>query len=211
MKSYLVVLDGTPISWEAAYSAFHLAARLGSRLIGLASESPAGERTASQWLAEFETGARAAGIAVESRLVPHLDAETLGAQANTTDGVFWGYSAGTSDDDMLTELLASLQCSLWLVPRQTSVRKIVDIPSDPSSGRHSSHFAKLLSRRLGVDLVTIRLSELHPVDGRIPSEHILDRIGEIEPDLLILDRGERTLPLPELSLSPPCLTVFLAS
>ncbi len=56
MRSYLVVLDGTPTSWEAAYSAFHLAARLGWRLVGLAAKSQADERTANQWLAEFETG-----------------------------------------------------------------------------------------------------------------------------------------------------------
>lgn len=209
MKSYLVVLDGTPISWEAAYSAFHLAARLGSRLIGLAAKDPAGERTASQWLAEFETGARAAGIVVESRLVAHLDAETLGAQADATDGVFWGHPAD-APGKMLAELLGGLPCSLWLVPRQTSVRKIVTIASDPTSGHHASHFAELLSRRLGVDLVTLSLSDLQPVQDRIPAELILDRVADIGPDLLILDRAERILPLPELSLSPPCLTVFWA-
>ena len=111
---------------------------------------------------------------------------------------------------MLGDLLGNLPCSLWLVPRQTSVRRIVNITSDPTSDRLGSHFAELLSRRLGVDLVTLSPSDFLPAEGRISAEQILNRVAEVAPDLLILDRSEQTLPWFELSLSPPCLTVLLA-
>ncbi len=208
MKSYLVALEGTPISWAAAYSAFHLAARLGSRLIGLAARVPAGERTAKQWLAEFETGARAAGIPVESRLVINLDADTLVAQADAADGVFLGQT-GAGASDVLAALMEALPSSLWLVPSQASVRRMAYLRSEPSPEEPSPHFANLLSRRLGVDLESRPLTDFGQVGGRIPMEHIVEWVRRARADLLILERGESALPLGELSLSPPCITVFL--
>jgi nucleotide-binding universal stress UspA family protein len=208
MKAYLVVLDGTPISWEAAYSAFHLAARLGSRLIGLAAQTPDGEPAANQWLAEFETGARVAGIAVESRLVVGLDAETLAAQAAAVDGVFCGHPSAASQV-LLGDALDSMKCSLWLVPSQTSVRRIVHLSGEAASGNPVAHFAGLLSRRLGAELTVLPLSEIEPAEGRPLTERILTSLSDINPDLLILGRSDGVLPWRALCQAPPCLTVCL--
>ncbi len=126
------------------------------------------------------------------------------------DGVFLG-QRGNGSSELLGELIASLTCSLWLVPHQTSVRRIVHIQSEPPSGQHTAHFAELLSRRLEVDLVTQSLSDLRPMNGRIPMARIQACVEESGADLLLLDRGDHTLPLRELSHSPPCLTVCLTS
>lgn len=210
MKAYLVVLDGTPSSWEAAYSAFHVAARLGSRLVGLAAKAPEGERTASRWLAEFETGARAAGIPVGSRLVANLDQDTLSVQADGVDGIFWGQRDNPSAR-LLTEAMANLPSSLWLVPHQTSVRRIIQVQAGASTEGGSSHFAALLARRLDVALETVHLTDFDLENGTVPVDQIWRCVEDSDADLLIVDRDQPALPVHQLALNPPCLTVFWVS
>jgi hypothetical protein len=209
MKSYLVVLDGTSISWQAAYSAFHLAARLGSQLIGLAAHRPAGEAAAKRWLAEFETGARAAGIAVESRLVTDLEPEAIAAQAQATDGVFWGWPSEDSAEQ-LPALMEALTCALWLVPRQTSVRRVAHLVSDRTLPAQA-HFVDLLARRLGVELVDLPLVGLDCESDQAAMGDISRKLKETGADLLVFGRGDSAVPVKPLCRFPPCLLLVLPS
>ncbi len=205
-----MLLEGTPASWEAAYSAIHLAARLASRLVGVAGVDAQDERSARQWLAEFETGGRAAGIAVETHLLARLDLDSVLAQAETSDGAFVG-RRGDEPPDMLNALFDSLTTPLWVVPRQVSVRRMAYLGGSDMADSASSRFAHSLSRRLGVELTG--MPPTGPV-GSAPGPSVVEvgaRLAEAGADLAVFERQGEVWPARDLCLQPPCLIACVPS
>lgn len=205
-----MLLEGTPASWEAAYSAIHLAARLASRLVGVAGMDAPDERSARQWLAEFETGGRAAGIAVETHLLARLDPDSVLAQAEANDGAFVG-RRGDEPPVMLNALFDRLTTPLWVVPRQVSVRRMAYLAGPDMADSASSRFAHSLSRRLGVEVTAVPATEsTGPAPG--PSvEEVGARLAMAGADLAVLERRGAAWPARELCLQPPCLIACVPS
>lgn len=121
MQHCLVVLDNSAAAWQTAYMAYDVAARSGSKLMGVVVERDQEDAAARR---KFEAGARAAGIRVTVRSVPALSAETLRPLFAWAQAVFVSRDSLKSPD-ALESLVHELHCPLWIVPQQRTIRRVM--------------------------------------------------------------------------------------
>jgi len=88
MQRFTLIHNGSQQGWQAAYLAFHIAAQLGAPLLVWLVDSATDKKVLAQRATQVEVGGRAAGVAIETRLVMEFPIRTLVENKSTVDGIF---------------------------------------------------------------------------------------------------------------------------
>jgi hypothetical protein len=216
MKSLAVLLDGSHGSWQAVYTALHVAVRTHSRLLALASTSGGGEIGARQLLREFETGARAAGIPYDLRLIRWPQPEDLEGLCRDLDAVFLFRPFGTRADELMA-YYRQLSVPVWIFGTQRSIRRIAVIADNHPSSAVAVAQGRRLAKRMEAGLRGLYLGERLPESAAgtetqsiawelvIRPQMLLDRLAAGEFDLAVFARPVSRIPEQDLCLGAPSL------
>jgi hypothetical protein len=181
MQHYLVVLDDSAAAWQTAYTAYDVAARSGSTLLGVVVE---GQPNGTLVRQKFETGARAAGIRATAHSIPSLSGDSFRALLLQAIAVFIS-QATLTDPELLNNLLRELTCPLWIIPEQRTIRRVMIATTTGAATAPEVELGLSLMRRWGVLLEILVTSDS------------LERLNRNE----ILDDEVSQRVVPELTLS----------
>lgn len=216
MQRCLVVLEDNEAAWQAAYTAYDVAARSGSALVGAVVE-PVPSDPPLRHL--FETGARAAGIRVSAHSIPDLSVESLQGLVPPADAVFIS-RANLTDPEMLDNLLGGLGCPLWIVPEQRTIRRVMVATASGVVATPEMKLGFSLIRRWGIQLEVLvasgsmeRLNQGQALSGDIAQRVVpqlnlsefLKRVSDDEIDLAVLGWPNEVLSIWEASKRANCL------
>jgi hypothetical protein len=225
VKNILVVLDGGSISRQAAYTAYDVAARTGSKLIGAALMALQGQENAEQTLNEFMIGARAAGVGVTGDYFPSLADAWLAFENILIDAVFIAQNC-LENENVLADWSAQGKCPLWIIPEQRDIHRSLvfyDLsPAAPTALRSAMDLAEQL--RLDLTLFVakdgILLDEILPIHSQTgikltlqssqisDSETLFRQIAANKIDLAFIGIPEDQELLRELCQGANCLLVI---
>jgi hypothetical protein len=148
MQRFSLLHTGSAQSWQAAYLAFHIAARLGAPLqVLLIGNSQKNKVSLAQWAAQLETGGRAAGVTIETRLLMGFSMDALKDTITSIDGLF--APRHFVPDGKTAELfLGTFSCPLWIVSQGSDFREMAILVDNFIKDNHMIADIKTLSRRL---------------------------------------------------------------
>jgi hypothetical protein len=220
MQQFMTLFDQYPSSWQAAYTAFDVAARLNAKLISGVLLDHLGPDRAAEVMKEFETGARAARLEFESLLLPEL-LPLPASYAQSVNSLFIGkpYSAGwVEDDPLIYQLIEELPCPIWIVPQRREIQKIVVLIENGAISKGALQFGQFLARRWNQLPRYLAVSE-HPDRLSIPRntsrisppydiERLMLLFAAEHADLILIGKPGGILPVWEVCRQSNCLTVI---
>lgn len=225
MKNILVVLDGSPISRQAAYTAYDVATRTGSKLIGAALMALQGQENAGQILNEFMIGARAAGVGVTGDYFPSLADAWLAFENVLIDAVFIAQN-GLETENVLADWATQDKCPLWIIPEQRDIHRSLVIYDLSPAAPTALHSAIDLAERLNLDLTLFVAKDGILLDEILPNhsqagikltlqssqvsnpETLFRQIAANKIDLAFIGKPEDQELLKELCQQANCLLVI---
>jgi hypothetical protein len=151
MQHFTVLHDGSGQGWQAAYLAFHIASRLGAPLRALLFESSPDKKALMQKAAQVEVGARAADVAVETRLIPHFSVADVAENSKDSNGLFIPRHL-VSDENAARQFLEALSYPIWLVSMESTMNGMAMLIGDPDADEAMTHYATVLSKRIQLSL-----------------------------------------------------------
>lgn len=158
MQRFTLLHDGSAEGWYATYLAFHVAARLGAPLQVLHTVSENETETLDERAAHVETGARAAGVVIETRLLADFALDTLKRAITSIDGLFLPLRL-MPDGETVSRFLEAFSCPLWVVSVEAQPNDMAVLVNHPLKDAHLISYAKMLSHRLAQSLVAFVLDE----------------------------------------------------
>jgi len=219
MGNFLVFLDSTPASWQAAYTAFAIAVRFSAGLVGAVPLDFLTDLQAHSLLRSFESGAHAAGVHVISRLLPSLSVHDVLA-AGPFRGVFISQSMAINPATRaaFVQLISNLPYPVWVAPGQRAISHSLVLYDEAIENQGVLRTAQAFARRLDLDLHLVpadhfRVSpESHAKNGDSPAPFQVDllmkMIADEKVDLVFLGKPGPGLPVLEVCLSSPSLVVI---
>lgn len=216
MQQCLVVLDNNAAAWQTAYTAYDVAARSGSSLIGAVVEGQPDSLSVHQ---KFEAGARAAGIRATSHEISSLSAKNLHALSPQADAVFIS-RASLGSPTILDDLIRGLTCPLWIVPEQRSIRRVMIATTTGVTTAPELELGLSLMRRWGILLEILvtsdsveRLNRNQVFDDDVSQRVVpeltlstfLKRSDEDEIDLAVLSWPNEVISVWEVCVRTHCL------
>ena len=117
MQKFTLLNDGSVQGWRATYLAFHVAAQLGAPLQALLINSNNDEETLEQRAAHIEIGGRAAGVAIETRLLTDFSVDFLKGQPTVIDGLFVPHRL-VPNEVSAALFLEACSCPLWITSQE---------------------------------------------------------------------------------------------
>jgi len=154
MQRFTLIHDGSKQGWQATYLAFHFAALLGAPLLVLLFDPIADEQNLKQRAAQVEVGARAAGVAIETRLVDDFSMEVIAENAMESDGLFIPRRL-VPDGETATRFLEALSRPVWIVSKDSEDHKMAVLLSNPQLDEGLLRYSTTLSRRMQQSLTGI--------------------------------------------------------
>jgi len=158
MQRFTLLHDGSTQGWHATYLAFHVTAQLGAPLQVLHIKSDKEKETLTDRAGHLETGAHAAGVSVETRLLKDFEIETLKQQITSINGLFLP-GRMLFDGTAVSRFLEAFSCPLWPVEIESRHDGLAVLVNDPQNDAHLISFAKNLSQRLEQPLVSLVLDK----------------------------------------------------
>lgn len=180
MQHFSVIHDGSDQGWQAAYLAFHMAARLGAPLRALLTESPAEKKAHAQRATQIEVGGRAAGVAVESRLITDFSVANIVENCKGTNGLFVPRRL-IPDEKTAHRFLRALSCPLWLVSMESAMDGMVMLIGDYASDEALIHYAMTLSGRIQLPLTGLVQQNEFPSISKSNPDIIWQPIPDLTP------------------------------
>lgn len=114
MNRFTLIHDGTNQGWNTAYLAFHVAARLGAPLQAVLVDANATDEDLKSQATQIETGARAAGVKIETQVVKDFSPITISESIATGDGLFVPHRL-TPNGKAALAFLNRIHAPLWIV------------------------------------------------------------------------------------------------
>ena len=204
LKCLWVGLENTGTAWQAIYAALHVASRLGSKLVGIAPLDRQSREEAESAIQQFKTGARAAGVTVQTMLLPSLSGRIIQGMDTLPDAIFIGRPQ-TTGRRQLEELIQNLSCPVWVVPAQSSIRKILLVENQDPDHNSALSLALVLARRWNLSLhllqddngaaslsnpgVTGKGTLFYQYRKKLDLEAFLEQIHATQADLACVDRN----------------------
>lgn len=177
MRSVLVILTGSQQAWQAVFIGYDLAARSGARLVGGVPMGLPEGRQADQLLAEFRTGARAAGATFSTARIDFMAGKLGGEMPPNLRAVLVGRE-DLHNPAELSDLLKGIHCALWVISGRRELRSVVAL----DLGNQAAGFldqARAIAHdwgwRLGTVQVNSRPSERQPQDAGVPPLRVSQR------------------------------------
>jgi len=162
MQKFTLLHDGSVQGWHATYLAFHVAAQLGATLQALLIDSSDDEESLEQRAAHIRTGARAAGVTIETRLLADFSMEFLRENVPAIDGFFVPHHL-IPDGESATRFLEVLSCPLWVALKEPDIREMVVLVNDPVKDVRLISYTKILAHRFQQSLKAFfKESEYNP-------------------------------------------------
>ncbi|MBE0672741.1 MAG: hypothetical protein IH588_19360 [Anaerolineales bacterium] len=148
MQQFSLLHNGSAQSWQAAYLAFHIAARLGAPLHVLLIGSTKKDKVSlAQWAAQLETGGRAAGVTIETSLLMDFSMDILKDTITSIDGLFAPHHF-VPDGKTVELFLDAFSCPLWIVSQESNFREMAILVDNLIKDSHMIADVKTLSHRL---------------------------------------------------------------
>lgn len=147
MQRFTLIHDGSDQGWQTAYLAFHIAARLGAPLLVLLVNSAADKKTLIQRSAQVKVGGRAAGLAIETRLVMEFSIDMVLANVSFMDGLFIPQHL-IPNEETAERLLEALSCPLWIVSKDSEMYEMAVLADDFTADEKMISYATNLSHRI---------------------------------------------------------------
>lgn len=157
MQRFTLIHDGSNQSWQAAYLAFQIAARLGAPLLALLVDTAADSKNLTQRAAQVEVGGRAAELSIKIRFVTDPSVKALADNAAGSNGLFIPRRI-IPDGETASRFLEVLSCPVWIVSKNEELREMAVLVDDLDSNRSLIDFTTTLSSRIQL-----------PLTGLIPS------------------------------------------
>jgi len=162
MQKFTLLHDGSVQGWQATYLAFHVAAQLGAPLQALLVGSNDDEEILEQRATQIKTGARAAGVAIETRLLADFSVGFLKENITAIDGLFVPHRL-TPDGETAARFLDALSCPLWIASKEPEIREMVVLVNDPIKDEKLISYTKVLAHRFQQSLkVFVQESKTSP-------------------------------------------------
>jgi hypothetical protein len=146
MQRFTLLHDGSAQGWQAAYLAFHIAARLGASLLALLIDSTTDEKDLMQRAKQVEVGGRAAGVAIKARAITDFSADIMAEDVAQSDGLFVPRRL-TPDERTVLRFLEVLSSPLWIVSKESQMRKMAVLVNDLTVNGALINYTTSLSRR----------------------------------------------------------------
>jgi hypothetical protein len=146
MQKFTLLHDGSAQGWYATYLAFHVAAQLGAPLQALLVDSNSDKESLKQRAAQIKTGARAAGVAIETHLVADFSVDSLKKSITTIDGLFVPHRL-IPDGESAARFLEALSCPLWIASKEPEIREMAVLINDPIKDERLISYTKVLAHR----------------------------------------------------------------
>jgi len=146
MQKFTLLHDGSVHGWQATYLAFHVAAQLGAPLQVLLIDLNNDEETLEQRAAYVETGGRAAGVSIQTRLLADFSMDILKEETSAIDGLFIPHRL-IPDGEAAARFLEALSCPLWIASREPEIREMAVLINDPIKDEKLISYTKTLAHR----------------------------------------------------------------
>jgi len=146
MQKFTLLHDGSVQGWHATYLAFHVAAQLGAPLQALLVDSNDDEKSLKQRADQIKTGARAAGVAIETHLVSDFSVDSLKKSITAIDGLFVPRRL-IPDGESAARFLEALSCPLWIASKEPEIREMAVLINDPIKDERLISYTKVLAHR----------------------------------------------------------------
>lgn len=128
-----------------------MAARLGAPLLALLDGSKTDKEHLGTSAREVKVGARAAGVAIETRFVTDFSPDVVRRHGPDTNGLFVPYHL-IVDEDSARRYLEVLSCPLWIIKEEAAPNKIAVLVNDLDKDAGLVHYATILAHRLSQSL-----------------------------------------------------------
>ncbi len=158
MQRFTLLHDSSRYGWQAAYLAFHLSARLGAPLLVLLVEPAIDRELIAQRATQVEVGGRAAGLEIKTGLVQSFSVEAVADHAAVSNGLIVPRQL-VQDELLLARFLDTLSCPLWVVTKESEMRKMAVLASNVTTEDSLVTQAASLANRLQVPLVGLARQE----------------------------------------------------
>jgi len=158
MQRFTLLHDGSAQGWHATYLAFHIAARLGAPLQVLHTRSEEETETLKDLAVHVATGAHAAGVDVETRLLADFSMDSLKKNITSVDGLFLPPRL-LPDREAVSLFLEAFSCPLWIVSLESQPTDLAVLINDPLKDTYLMSYARTLSIRLEESLIAFVLDE----------------------------------------------------
>ena len=227
MQDYFVLLDNIDGGQQATFSALHVAARTGVRLVGVAIGQNKQADEVKQLMGCFLTGARAAGV--KSKTLVTNSFLSLDKEAFRKDiGAFFISRSSLKSATELEALMESVPCPVWIVPVHRSIRRLLAILNPTHGSETVLQQASILWKRWNLEFDTLLSDDLKiTTEGKafsfqapppLNSDNLLliEQIARYKADLIFLSSVDPNLPLWTIStrldsllaVCPPTLNSF---
>ena len=193
MLKFVLVHDGTDLGWQAAYRAFHVAARLGASLLAVVIDSRLNADDLVQAAAEIKVGGNAARIILTTSVIAEFTEEKLVKQVIPGDGLFLPRHL-VPDEQTALRFLDRLGNPIWAIATQAEINRMGVFIPEQSTDLQAISYARLMANRMRKPLVGFsnlaRSDRADPgvewVEVRDSSDQaVFDAVDENEIDLLI--------------------------
>ena len=154
MQRFTLIHDGSNQGWQATYLALHFAAQLGAPLLVLLFDPTANKHVLKQRATQVEVGARAAGVAIETRLLKDFSVDVVAGNTADGDGLFVPRRL-VPDGETATRFLEALSRPVWIVSKDTEDHKMAVLLSDPQREDELLRYTIMLSRRMQQSLTGV--------------------------------------------------------
>jgi hypothetical protein len=154
MQRFTLIHDGSSQGWQTAYLAFDVAARLGASLQALLLDSTDPELV-TQNAMQLQTAGRAAGVTLETQIVPDFSAEIVVRSVGAINGLFWPWHLLL--DGEAPRLLEALSCPLWIVADELKTRQMAVLVDNLTSDEDLIAYAVIMSQRMSATLTGLAL------------------------------------------------------
>lgn len=158
MQRFALIHDGSEQGWQAAYLAYHVAAQLGAPLQVLLIESPADKDSVAQRATQIEVGGRAAGVLLETHIVPDFSIDNVTTNTAAINGLFLPLRL-LPEEKSAARLLESLSCPLWIVSEESKTHKMAVLVDDLTEDADLIAYAAMLSHRMSQSLTGLILGD----------------------------------------------------
>jgi hypothetical protein len=203
MQRFTLIHDGSDQGWQAAYLAFHVAARLGAPLQVLLGDST-NKAALVQRAAQVEIGGRAARVSIGTRLVADFSLNVLAESTSAIDGLFISRRL-IPDGKTAVRYLEALSCPLWIVSQGAEIHRMAVLVSGLVADEKLIHYTTILSHRLQQSLtrlvqdkefVSMSQSDLDLDWKPLPnfsSREIISIIDQLDIDLFFVSASKASL------------------
>jgi len=168
MQRFTLLHDGSDQGWHATYLAFHIAAQLGAPLSVLLVDPTTDQKILARRAAQVEVGGRAAGLAIETRLVKNFSVSVVMENTSNIDGFFVPHRLVPNGKTVLGYLEA-LSCPIWIVAHEAKTHKMAVLVSDLTVDEKLISFTAALSLRLQQSLTGLVKEGLPNITTQINS------------------------------------------